>query len=848
MPSALETLGLKWKKSEIVFHMGQQMFVNVVLPLALPRLYTYSVPAEFCEEMAVGKRVAVQFGKKKVYAAIVHTVHNVPPENYETKSILQVIDNKALVSPVQFRFWEWMAQYYMCSLGDVMKAALPSGLKMESETLVTANNELEFDDVDLTASEALVFDTIRTKGSQTVEQLSATINVKNPIAVIKSMLDKGIISVQEELQMAYKPRTETYVRFHRNIKTDADVNALFELLKRAEAQQRIVMAFLALTVPNGNTFSGWVKRKDLLEKAQVSPSSLTSLIEKFVFEVEIQEVSRLKLSNENEFGSVELSPAQFVAYNSIQSQLGERGVVLLHGVTSSGKTEIYIKLIAEQLEQGRQVLYILPEIALTTQIITRLKSFFGNRVGVYHSKFSDGQRVEIYNGLLSNGSCSHLASYDVVLGVRSSIFLPFQRLGLVIVDEEHENTLKQFNPAPRYHARDAAIVLASMHSAKVLLGTATPSVETYYNAQTGKYGLVTLTERFGKVNLPTIEVVDTLTARKKKLMKSIFAPQLVAAIDQSLQRGEQIILFQNRRGYSPYVECDECAWIPQCKHCAVTLTYHKKANQLVCHYCGFTADQPSTCLACGSPRLAFRGFGTEKVEDELGLLFPTVRVGRMDLDTTRSRSSYERIIGEFEDGALDILVGTQMVTKGLDFDRVGLVGILNADSMLNFPDFRAYERSFQLMTQVAGRAGRRNQEGRVLVQTANPNHPVVKQVVSTDFEGLFRSQLAERQQYLYPPYCRLIRLTLKHRNAQLLETASVSLGNSLRSFLQHRVLGPEEPIIGKIQEYFIRDIIIKLGRDVNLSAAKEHISKHIEKMLDYKPFAAVIVSIDVDPY
>jgi len=508
---------------------------------------------------------------------------------------------------------------------------------------------------------------------------------------------------------------------------------------------------------------------------------------------------------------------------------------------------MYINLIAEQLSHGKQVLYLLPEIALTVQIINRLKRFFGNRVGVYHSKFNDNQRVEVYMSLLHDGDDPAKPAFDIILGVRSSVFLPFKRLGLVIVDEEHENTFKQFNPAPRYHARDAAVILAAGHGAKVLLGSATPSLESYYNAQVGKYGIATISKRYKEIELPEIHIVDTLMARKKKLMKSFFSPQLVDAIEQALNLNEQVILFQNRRGFSPYVECEECAWVPQCKHCAVSLTYHKKSNQLVCHYCGYSIPNLSSCLACGSTKMTVRGFGTERVEDELALFFPSARIGRMDLDTTRSRNAYERIISDFEHGRIDILVGTQMVTKGLDFDRVSLVGILNADNLLNFPDFRAHERSFQLMSQVAGRAGRKHKRGKVIIQTTKPEHQVIKQVVANNFEQLFKSQLIQRKTFHYPPYSRLLRITLKHRNSRTLAVAARQLADNLRKRIGDMVLGPEAPLINRIQNYYIEEILLKLDRGVALPKAKVVIRQEMDRLLEYKPYGGLVISPDVDP-
>lgn len=826
--------------------MSKPLFVEVILPLALLKLYTYSVPEELSNQVKIGVRVVVQFGKKKLYSAIVHSLHGNAPEAYQTKDILQVIDSEPLVSELQIRFWEWMASYYMCTLGEVMKAALPSGLKMESETLVSLD-ESSSSSIQLSDSELLLLEAMEEGKSQTIQQLVSKVDVPNPVGVIKGLLEKRVLSVFESIEPLFKPKFEVYVRLHSRIKTDNDVNKLFDELARATAQQKWLMAFLALTVQSKNTFSGWISKRELAEKAQTSPAAFNALVEKNIFEVENREVSRLNFDEEGVGAELKLTPLQSETLQTISKEFESKSVTLLHGVTSSGKTEMYIKLIQEQVNNDKQVLYLLPEIALTAQIINRLKRFFGNRVGVYHSKFSDNQRVEVYQSLLNDGEDITKPSYDVILGVRSSIFLPFKRLGLVIVDEEHENTFKQFNPAPRYHARDSVIMLAQMHKAKVLLGTATPSVESYYNAKVGKYGFATITQRYQEISLPEISVVDTLMARKKRLMKTIFSPHLLDSIAEALGKGEQVILFQNRRGYSPFVECDECAWIPQCNHCAVSLTLHRTGNQLVCHYCGYAIQNPSACMACGSTRLSTKGFGTEKVEDELGIFFPYAIVERMDLDSTRSRNSYERIISEFEQGKVDILVGTQMVTKGLDFDRVSLVGILNADNMLNFPDFRAYERSFQLMAQVSGRAGRKFKQGKVLIQTSNPEHTVIDQVVRNDFEGHFKQQLVERKTFHYPPYYRLIRLSIKHRDKKVLEVAAEQLGRNLKTIFKERVLGPEEPLISRVQNFYIKDILIKLERNLDLAKAKAAIQQEIDRINEYKPFSGVIILPDVDP-
>ncbi len=821
-------------------------FVDVILPLALPKQYTYSIPEELADKVKIGKRIVVQLGQKKLYTAIAYSLHNNEPEDYKTKDILQVIDQSPLISGIQIRFWEWMASYYLCTLGEVMKAALPSGLKLESETQVVINNEYDLS-FPLSEAESLLMSLLEEGGSQSILQIVTKSKVPNTLGNLNSLLEKNILSVFETIESSYRPKYETIVRLHSQLKTEEDVNRVFGELTKAPAQQKTLMAFLSLTAPSQSVFNGFVSRKDLLDKASTSTAVLNALVDKNIFETELQEVSRLSKLESTSKKELELTPLQKTVLDNIREEFQSKHVVLLHGVTSSGKTEMYIKLIEEQLEQGKQVLYLLPEIALTAQIINRLKLFFGNRVGVYHSKFSDNQRVEIYQNLLEDVNDHKNPTYDIILGVRSSIFLPFKRLGLIIIDEEHENTFKQYNPAPRYHARDSAIVLATLHNAKVLLGTATPSVESYYNAQIGKYGFATIKQRYREIELPKIILVDTLIARKKKQMKSVFSPQLIDAISEALANEEQVILFQNRRGYAPFVECEECAWIPQCKHCAVSLTYHMKSNQLVCHYCSYATQNLSSCLACGSTRLSTKGFGTEKVEDELSIFFPLARIERMDLDTTRSRNSYERIITEFELGKIDILIGTQMVTKGLDFDRVSLVGILNADNMLNFPDFRAYERSFQLMAQVSGRAGRKIKQGKVIIQTSNPENHVIQNVTNNNYEQLFKEQLLQRKEFRYPPYYRLIRISLRHRNQKILNIASKQLAVNLKAYFNERILGPEVPIIGRIQNFFIEDILIKLERNIDLQKAKGKIVEEMNRIKEYKPFSGLYISPDVDP-
>ncbi len=820
------------------------MYVDVILPLALQRLYTYSVLEEHAHEVEVGKRVVVQFGKKKLYSAIIHRVHDQAPEKYQTKDILQVIDEQSIVSQEQIRFWEWMADYYMCSLGEVMKAALPSGLKMESETFICKNDN---EDLSLSENEEILLRFLTDDKKVSIQDLVSSLDLPNPMGVIKSLLDKQAIAINETIESVYKPKTETYIGFHASIKTDSDVNKLFDDLKRAQAQQKLLLAFLSMTSTNQSIFVTKVSKKALMEKAQVSAAVLSSMIQKEIFVEEFQQVSRIDEGNTSIQDEFELSSAQKTALEGLKASFETKNVTLLHGVTSSGKTEIYIRLIAEEIEKGNQVLYLLPEIALTSQIINRLRRIFGARVAVYHSKFSDSQRVEVYNGVLRDETKPGQPAFDIILGVRSSLFLPFKRLGLVIVDEEHENTYKQYNPAPRYNARDSAVMLAAMHGAKVLLGTATPSIETYYNAQVGKYGHVELNERHLGLQLPAVKVINTVDARKRKKMKSHFADDLLTEIERVLANGEQAILFQNRRGFAPFIECNECAWVPKCDYCDVSLTYHKHNNQLVCHYCGFAIQSPHKCLACGSPDLQTKGFGTEKIEEELQIFFPNARIERMDLDSTRSKHSYDRIISEFETGEIDILIGTQMVTKGLDFDRVSLVGILNADNMLNFPDFRAYERSYQLMSQVSGRAGRKGKQGLVLIQTAQPKHPIIEMVVNTDFLGMYNIQINERKAFKYPPFYRLINITLKHKLNPTVKVAADMLAFGLKENLGKNVLGPESPPINRIQDMYIMNILVKVDREASVARVKGLINYYIEHLKQKQEFRALVVSPDVDP-
>lgn len=816
-------------------------YVDVIVPLPIASQYTYSVPAELEESVQEGCRVVVSFGQKKFYTAIVTKVHYVAPENYETKDVEEVLDTSPVILPTQFRFWEWLSTYYLCTLGDVYKAAMPSGMKLESETLVAYNEEFEAT-VPLPKNEQRILDLLNDDKEQCVTQLQKASGLKSILPIIKRLLEKQAIFVKEDLKRNYKPRTEARVRLTEAYFTEHALRELFDNLGRAKKQLSLLMKYIEL--------SGWmgtastleeVSKKDLLDKTGASVSILNSLVEKGVLETYYYEIGRLDKSIKGTLSLNPLNVAQGRAFTAIRNSFQEKSVCLLHGVTSSGKTEIYIHLIEEVLRKGQQVLYLLPEIALTTQITERLKRVFGHRLGVYHSKFPDAERVEIWKKQLTD------ESYDIILGVRSSIFLPFKRLGLIIVDEEHENTYKQQEPAPRYHARSAAIMLASMYGAKVLLGTATPSVESYFNARKGKYGLVQLKERYKEIRLPHIELVDIKELTRQKRMKGPFSPVLVKEIRSALDRREQVILFQNRRGFAQMIECRTCGWIPKCKNCDVSLTFHKRLNQLTCHYCGYTQSVAASCPACGGVELLNRGIGTERIEEDVQLTFPDVRVARMDLDTTRSRTAYEKIIADFEQGKTDILIGTQMISKGLDFNHVNVVGILNADTMLNYPDFRSYERAFQLMAQVAGRAGRKDKQGLVILQTKSPELPVISQVLNNDYEQLYEDQLAERQVFRYPPFYRLIYVYLKHRKEDVLEQAAEMAATLLRTGLGNRVLGPDKPPIARIQTLFIKKIMIKVELTASMTKVRDYLKGVQRTLSEDARFRSLIVYYDVDP-
>lgn len=817
-------------------------FADVILPLPLHKYYTYRIPAELGESLCTGSRVIVPFGRKKYYTAIVIFTHNLAPADYETKEIISLLDKAPILRRPQLKFWEWIAGYYFCSVGDVYKAALPSGLKLESETTISPNPDYEEnEDNRLSERESILLDVLSNHAQISIQDLERESGLRNILPTIRILLDKEALFITEQIKQKYRPKTDIYIKLAFGPEEEDKLRPIFEQLSAAKKQLKLLMAYLELSSFLQRGQFKEVSRTALLERADVSASILSALIDKGILISYKREISRLGSAGRSAEPAHPLNPIQQKAFDEILRSFTQKEVTLLHGVTSSGKTEIYIHLIQEVIRKGRQVLYLVPEIALTTQLTARLQRVFGDSLAIYHSKFTDNERVEIWNNLLKD------KGIQIVLGVRSSIFLPFKDLGLVIVDEEHENTYKQQDPAPRYHARNAAIVLASMHGAKTLLGSATPALESYYNAQQGKYGLVTLSSRFENIQLPKILIANTQELRRKKQMSGNISPLLLDEANQALKRGEQIILFQNRRGFAPIIECKLCAWVPKCKHCDVTLTYHKRYHQLTCHYCGYTCEIPRQCPACGHTEIDIRGFGTERVEEDIAQYFPDYQIARMDLDTTRTRKAYEQLIEDFERHKTQILVGTQMITKGLDFDNVSVVGILSADTMMNFPDFRAHERAFQLMSQVAGRAGRKKRQGIVVLQTAQPEHPLIRQVIDHDYVGMYQTQLAERRQFSYPPFFRLIYIYLKHRDEAILNAVASAYAARLRQTFAHRVLGPDQPPVARIQSLYIRKIVLKVENNASVKSVRELLYQAQDDMLKDERFKSVIVYYDVDP-
>ena len=818
-------------------------FADVILPLPLADQYTYKIPSDLEKSVVRGCRVIVHFGKKRFYTAIVSEVYDTPPKtNSEIKEIFAVLDATPILRRPQLRFWQWMANYYLCRLGDVYKAALPSGLKIESETSVTRNPDFETD-VPLKPNEqAVLYAFAKEKEKLTLSDLEKKTGLRNIVPIVASLMAKGAVEVNEELKRGYVPKTETYVRLASEYKQEEKMQEAFDSVRRAKKQEQLLVCFLDLSHALNPVLEQEISKKELLEKSGQSASVLEGLLKRGVLETYEKEVSRLQMRVCRLQEPNPLSDAQKEALWKIQDTFREKNICLLHGVTSSGKTEIYIHLIRQVLNAGRQVLYMLPEIAITTQITERLGKLFGEQLLVYHSKFSDNERVEVWNRLL------HAHSPMLILGVRSSLFLPFSDLGLIIVDEEHETSYKQQDPSPRYNARNAAMVLAGMHGGKTLLGSATPSIDSYFNALSGKYGLVELKTRFGTHQSPKVIPVNIKELKRKKQMKHpIFSPPLIQSMRQALDNGEQVILFQNRRGFAPITECKECGWVPRCVNCDVSMTYHKYHNNLVCHYCGYTIRLPEICPSCGSSNFQMQGFGTEKVEEEIALLFPDVNVERMDMDTTRTRTAYERIIGDFDRGKTQILIGTQMISKGLDFGNVGVVGILNADGLMNYPDFRAHERAFQLMLQVSGRTGRRDKQGTVILQTSQPEHPLIQMVIRSAYREMVDWQLSERSIFHYPPYFRLIVLVLRSKNEAVLQDLSRCYAEKLRSQLGNRVLGPVTPPVSYIQTWYIRKIVIKIETAAAIQPMRGFLESVYTEMQHFPTFRQIMLHYDVDP-
>lgn len=815
-------------------------FIEVILPLSLSKTFTYSVSEAEYGYIKKGFRVAVPFGKNKIYTALVIDIHQNAPTLYEAKEIHQILDETPIANEIQIAHWQWIASYYMCAIGDVYRGAMPSALLLESETIISQKTESFVDETQLSDEEFLIYEALQYQSSLKIQDIAAILNKKNVLPVIQKLISKNILFLEEEISEIYKPKLIRYVRLHQKYNTDEGLEQLLGALKNANKQKEIVLSYFQLTAVEKNKP---ISVKMLIEASDSASTVIKSLIDKEIFEEYHIQTDRINFDENQKENNLTLSTAQQTAFDAIISSFGTKEVTLLHGVTSSGKTEIYIKLIEEFLKEGKQILYLLPEIALTTQLVGRLTAYFGNKVAVFHSKYSNNERVEVWNQLLQNSEKA-----QIVIGARSALFLPFNDLGLIIVDEEHEQTFKQQDPAPRYHARDASIVLGHSHRAKVVLGSATPSIETYFNAKSEKYGFVEISERFGNVMMPEIELVDLKDKYFRKRMTGHFSDVLIENITEALSLGEQVILFQNRRGFSPVVECMTCGHVPQCQQCDVSLTYHKHKNQLRCHYCGYSMANPTNCHRCSSVDLTTKGFGTEQIQQELNQLFPNHKIGRMDQDTTRGKFGFERIIDSFKNREIDVLVGTQMLAKGLDFDNVSMVGIMNADNMLYHPDFRAFERSYQMMTQVSGRAGRSEKRGKVIIQTYNPDHNTIQQVTNNDYVGMYKEQLYERQIYKYPPYFRLIKLTLKHRDFDKLKEGAMWLYQVLNQNLEMPVLGPEEPPISRIRNEYIRTIMVKIPQQSSIGTAKRNVQKILNSFETVAQYRAIKVIVNVDFY
>ena len=818
------------------------LFAEVILPLPLPSTYTYRIPFEWNDLVKKGQRVVVQLGNKKIYSGIVFDVHDKAPKVSSVKYILSILDEEPIISELSFSLWQWIASYYMCYLGDVMSAALPSALRLKSETKIIIHPDFYGDITSLSEEESRVFEVVSRKESIEIKDAIQTTGNDNILPLLNSMIRKNLIITEEELNSKYRPKVEEYISMSKDYKDEEKLKELFTRLeskKGLQKQYEALLIFLSIAKNKDNE----IKKSDLNKQPNISASAIKTLIRDEVFHIEKKIQSRLVRRESNlSVDKLMLSDEQLIAYNSIVEKWDEKPVSLIHGVTGSGKTELYIKLINDVINNGRQVLFLLPEIALTSHLITRLEKYFGNRIGVFHSRFSNEERIEIWNKVRNPIKESR---YDIILGSRSSIFLPFTDLGLIIVDEEHDPSYKQYDPSPRYNARDTAIVLAHLHRAKTVLGSATPSLESYFNAKEDKYQLLELKTRYSGTLLPEVFVADIKESTKSKMMYSHFTKVLLENMGEALKNKEQIILFQNRRGFAKHLQCEACSWIPTCQHCDVSLTYHKQSELLKCHYCGYSINIPQQCPECGSHRVKMVGFGTEKIEEDLNIFFPDASIARMDLDTTRAKTSYETLITDFQDRKIDILVGTQMITKGLDFDNVSIVGILNADSIINFPDFRSHERAFQQMVQVSGRAGRKFKRGKVIIQTFNPYHQAIKDVIENDFASMYNEQILERKVFKYPPFYRLIKISLRHRDKIIVEKSSDEFSIEIRKIFGGRILGPEYPLIPRIRNYYSKEFWLKVEKEASITQAKQEIKILMEKF--QASHKQLRISIDVDP-
>ena len=813
--------------------------IDVILPIPLKQTFTYEVNKDEARFLKPGMRVAVPFGKAKIYTGIVLNIHQQTPQGYEIKSIDQILDEFPLINEFQIQHWQWMASYYLCTLGEVLKAAIPNGFLLESETIITLNTNATIAVSELNDLEFLVLEALQSQPSLHINDIRSILDRKNVMGVLTNLIEKKHIVVQEEVHEKYRPKIKRFIKLSSHYSSQENLKDLLDTLSRAPKQREVIMTLLMLSSKENKAIESVLLQK----KSNSNSAVINKLIAKEILEEYFIQKDRVEFNLEKNAPIKNLSAAQTQALDEINTSFIKNDITLLQGVTSSGKTEIYVQLIDYAIKQGKQVLYMLPEIALTTQLISRLQNYFGEKISVYHSKYSISERVEVWNNVLD-----HKAKAQIIIGARSSLFLPFTKLGLLIVDEEHEPSFKQYAPSPRYNGRDSAVVLAKYHGAKLLMGSATPSLESFFNATNNRYGLVTLKKRFGNVLMPEIELVDVKEKHRKKLMKGHFSDRLLEEINEALKNKEQVILFQNRRGYSPIIECTTCGISPQCPNCDVSLTFHQYKNQLRCHYCGYHTSKMISCIACGNETLDSKGFGTEQIELELKELFPNHQIARMDQDSMKGKHAYAKIIEAFELKEIDILVGTQMLAKGLDFRNVSLVGVMNADNLLNFPDFRAHERSFQLLQQVAGRAGRTKKRGKVIIQTYNPYHQILQQVSTNNFEEMYQQQLEERYRYKYPPFYRMIKITLKDRSFQKMDKASLWLANALKMKLMEQVLGPETPPVGRVRNLFITHILIKIPKEQSLKATKNFITSMLKSFNAIKEFSSVRLTVDVDNY